>query len=158
MSPPGLSEALSGELSAFGIRVLIAEPGGMRTSLLNPRTLQVPNLPDAYKGTMADFVMQAVLSSHGKQMLDPRKTAEAIVKEVLEPSSKTPPLRMPLGEESLKGMKSRAQEFSETASASSAAQVGESVETSTLVKVTSFCLSDTRSGSVGFGQIWYRSR
>ena len=117
MSPPGLSEALSGELSAFGIRVLIAEPGGMRTSLLNPSTLQVPNLPDAYKGTMADFVMQAVLSSHGKQMLDPRKTAEAIVKEVLEPSSKTPLLRMPLGEESLKGMKSRAQEFSETASA-----------------------------------------
>lgn len=36
----GLSGALAGELSAFGIRVLIVEPGDMRTSFLDPKTIE----------------------------------------------------------------------------------------------------------------------
>lgn len=113
----GLSEALSGELSAFGIRVLIAEPGGMRTDFFDPKNVKAAELPKAYEGTMADFVMQALLASHGKQGLDPRKTAEAIVTEVLQPSTNPPLLRLPLGKESLGWMKSRAQKLSETANA-----------------------------------------
>ncbi|KAG0646596.1 Oxidoreductase claN, partial [Hyphodiscus hymeniophilus] len=83
----GLSEALAVELLAIGIRVLIAEPGGMRTSFLDPDTIEAPLIPKAYKGTTADFVLSAILSMHGKQDLDPKKAAEAIVKEVLFPCS-----------------------------------------------------------------------
>jgi hypothetical protein len=97
--------------------MLIAEPGGMGTNFFNPNNVRVPEIPEAYRATMADFVLQALLASHGKQDLDPIKTAEAIVKEVLEPSADPPLLRMPLGKESLGGMKSRAQTLSETATA-----------------------------------------
>lgn len=89
----------------------------MRTDFFDPKNVKAAELPKAYEGTMADFVMQALLASHGKQGLDPRKTAEAIVTEVLQPSTNPPLLRLPLGKESLGWMKSRAQKLSETANA-----------------------------------------
>jgi hypothetical protein len=87
----------------------------MRTNLVNPETVAVPTIPKGYKGTMADYVLQALLASHGNQALDPRKTAQAIVKEVLHPSADPPLLRMPLGKESLEGMRGRARGLLETA-------------------------------------------
>ncbi|TVY51275.1 putative oxidoreductase YusZ [Lachnellula cervina] len=104
----GLSESLATELSAFGIRVLIVEPGGMRTSFVAPETITKPVLPDAYKGTMTDFVLSAILAMHGEQKLDPRKAAEAVVEEVLRPCGTPPVLRLPLGKESLEGMRGKA--------------------------------------------------
>jgi hypothetical protein len=102
------------ELSDFGIRVLIAEPGGMRTSFFDPANVHAAELPEAYKSTTADFVMQALLSMHGTQALDPQKTAEGIVTEVLEPSGF---LRMPFGGESCGLMKKRAAGLGESADA-----------------------------------------
>lgn len=52
----GLSEALVAEVS-FNIRVLIVEPGAIRTNLLDPRRLSMHEIPEAYKGTMADLVL-----------------------------------------------------------------------------------------------------
>lgn len=89
----------------------------MRTQLFNPETTHVPIIPEAYKGTMADYVLQGLLASHGNQALDPKRTAEAIVKEVLHPSADPPLLRMPLGKESLEGMKARARGLLDTAEA-----------------------------------------
>lgn len=53
----GLSEALVAEVSPFNIRVLIVEPGAIRTNLLDPRRLSMHEIPEAYKGTMADLVL-----------------------------------------------------------------------------------------------------
>lgn len=115
----GVSEALREEVAEFGIRVLIAEPGGMRTAFIDPtKSQQSPARLGAYKGTMADYVIQEILSLHGNQSLDPRKVASAIVKEVLEPTlneEDKPMLRLPLGQESLAGMRARAKEFRLTA-------------------------------------------
>lgn len=111
----GVSETLQGEVVPFGIRVLIVEPGNMRTKFIDPSSRDMPEIPAAYKGTMADHVLAALVSTHGKQDLDPRKAAEAIVKEVSEPSAQPPLLRMPLGKESLEDMKARAADFARTA-------------------------------------------
>lgn len=89
----------------------------MRTDFMDPRNMKAPELPEAYKGTMADHVMQVLLSMHGKQGLDPKKTAEAIVKEVLEPCADPPLLRLPFGRESLASMKGRAKMLAENAGA-----------------------------------------
>jgi NAD(P)-dependent dehydrogenase (short-subunit alcohol dehydrogenase family) len=66
----GLSQALSSELASFGIRVLVVEPGEMRTSTLEPATpAPKPIIPEAYKNTAADYVLSAILQMDGKQDL-----------------------------------------------------------------------------------------
>lgn len=97
--------------------MLIVEPGGMRTSFVDPKTTGRPVLPEAYKGTPTDFILTAVLSMHGKQNLDPKRAAEAIVKEVLNPCSEPPLLRLPLGKESHEGMKKTAENLVRNADA-----------------------------------------
>ncbi|KAF2994044.1 hypothetical protein E8E13_000835 [Curvularia kusanoi] len=83
----GLSAALASELAPFGIRVLIAQPGGMRTAFAGPEKAGkylVP-LPEGYKGSPAEFVREFVESDQGKDT-DPEKAARAIVDEVLVPT------------------------------------------------------------------------
>ncbi|EOO03028.1 putative short chain oxidoreductase protein [Phaeoacremonium minimum UCRPA7] len=115
----GVSEALQKEVANFGIRVLLAEPGGMRTSLIDPAKPELfAAMPETYKDTMVDHTLKGLSMLHGNQSLDPKRVAAAIVKEVLDPTlSKDgkPMLRMPLGKESIGGMRSRADEFKETA-------------------------------------------
>ena len=89
----------------------------MRTSFLDSKTIERPVIPEAYKGTAADFVLTAILSMDGKQNLDPKKSAEAIVKEVLNPCLKPPILRLPLGKESYEGMKKTAEKLARNADA-----------------------------------------
>ena len=111
----GLSESLAPELGSFNIRTLIVEPGGMRTSFM--ANIEFPTLPDAYKGTVAEYVMNAFASGEGFNQ-DPERTAEVIVEEVLKPSVDPPLLRMPLGKESLGKMKARGEEWKRVADAS----------------------------------------
>ncbi|EXJ83604.1 hypothetical protein A1O1_07227 [Capronia coronata CBS 617.96] len=110
----GLSEALVPEVASFNIRVLIAEPGGMRTPFFDPAKLAantVP-LPDTYKGSPADMFLQAITSGGYVPNLDTDKAARAIVKEVLTPTvvqgeagkPSVPILRLPLGGESFAAM------------------------------------------------------
>ena len=110
----GLSESLYGELSPFGIRVLIPVPGGMATEFYNPANVRVPEIPATYKGTMADFVLQAIMSPSTKT-LDTDKAAKAIVDEIINPISDPPVLRLPLGKESLESMKAKSRELDKTA-------------------------------------------
>ncbi|OAP61701.1 hypothetical protein AYL99_03904 [Fonsecaea erecta] len=107
----GISEALAIELSPFNIRVLIAEPGAMKTGFYDPSKLKMPPLADAYRGTVTEYVLQAVAGMHDGAPQDPKKTAEAIVKEVLEPLSDPMILRLPLGKESLEGLRKKAEQY-----------------------------------------------
>lgn len=107
----GLSEALAPEVATFNIRVLIVEPGAMRTQFFDPTKLAGNGapIPDTYKGTPAHQFLQAITSGGFLPNLDPDKTAHAIIKEVLTPTQlqdergKTigPILRLQLGNDTV---------------------------------------------------------
>lgn len=75
-----LTEALKSEVAPFGITVLLVQPGDMRTSFKEnaPRM----ELPEAYKGTMAEVVLDHLLSMQGKETIDPQRVAKRIVEVV----------------------------------------------------------------------------
>ena len=78
----GISEGLHGELAPFGIRVLLIEPGGMRTDFLDSKNVIEAPRSEPYKGGIVDHVLSAVLSTAGQQMLDPERSAKRIVEAV----------------------------------------------------------------------------
>jgi NAD(P)-dependent dehydrogenase (short-subunit alcohol dehydrogenase family) len=89
----GLSESLSKEVSPFGIKVLIVEPGPFRTDWAG-RSLKTPKHPiDAYAET-AIARRQQTQGYSGSQPGDPVRGVEAIIAAVEQPN---PPLRLPLG-------------------------------------------------------------
>jgi NAD(P)-dependent dehydrogenase (short-subunit alcohol dehydrogenase family) len=92
-----VSEALVGELADFGIKVTIVEPGAFRTAF-NAGGLDVAKnrQPDIYPTT--DQFLNWLKENDGKQPGDPRKAALAIIKVA---ESDNPPLRLPLGEDSI---------------------------------------------------------
>jgi NAD(P)-dependent dehydrogenase (short-subunit alcohol dehydrogenase family) len=111
----GLSESLATELSSFNVRVLTILPGDMKTAFYDPKKLKIPTIPDAYKGTAVDYAYQMFRSLDQTAAQDPGKTAEAIVNEVLKPSSDPPVSKMPLGKVSIGGARKRAEEYVKTA-------------------------------------------
>ncbi|MGW0991950.1 oxidoreductase [Streptomyces sp. NPDC002523] len=90
----GLSEALADEVAEYNIKVLIVEPGGFRTSLMDP----------ARAGASADTGLYAkvgetrgfVEGGDGTQPGDPVKAA-AVILAALE--AERTPLRLPLGDD-----------------------------------------------------------
>ncbi len=97
----GLSEALAKEVTPFGIKVLIVEPGPFRTDWAG-RSLKMPKEPiEAYAET-AVARRNAIHDYSGTQPGDPVRAAEAIIATV---ESANPPLRLPLGSIALEGMK-----------------------------------------------------
>ncbi|KAI1393385.1 putative short chain oxidoreductase/dehydrogenase [Hypoxylon trugodes] len=110
----GISESLQGEVAAFGIRVLVIEPGMMDTDFIDPAgtSILVP-LTDLYKGT-------GVESSHtflfAPGFLDtasrPAKVADRIVEAVDGTgafANRKLSLMIPLGRECGWGMAKRAE-------------------------------------------------
>jgi len=92
----GLSEALATELSSFGIKVLIVEPGAFRTELVGAASKQMPEM-DAYKETVG-ATRKFAREMHGTQEGDPAKAAAAIDKALY--AGKTP-LRLQLGADAI---------------------------------------------------------
>jgi NAD(P)-dependent dehydrogenase (short-subunit alcohol dehydrogenase family) len=94
----GLSESLAGELAAFGIKVMLVEPGGFRTDFQG-RSITMPAkvLPE-YAGTPAANARAMSAQYHGHQPGDPAKAAKAIVEAV---DSDATPLRLVLGADAL---------------------------------------------------------
>lgn len=83
------------EAAPFGIKVTIAEPGGIRTNF-NEKGVVKPEhlLPAEYPSTA---IFNDYLSNgHGKQFSDPKKIAILLI-EITE--SENPPLHLPLGED-----------------------------------------------------------
>lgn len=93
----GLSEALSKEVGALGIKVTVVEPGPFRTDWAG-RSLQSAARIDAYAKTVHERLDQVAQDS-GHQPGDPVRAAEAIVTAV---GSDTPPLNLVLGAPGLK--------------------------------------------------------
>lgn len=58
-------------------------PGDMRPSFISPANVATGliRLSEAYRGTMAEHISQAVIAMHGKQPIDPRQAAEQMVED-----------------------------------------------------------------------------
>jgi NAD(P)-dependent dehydrogenase (short-subunit alcohol dehydrogenase family) len=87
----GLSEALADETSAFGIKVLIVEPGAFRTGLFSANSESTAS--DVYAGSVGK-TRAMIEAGHGTQPGDPAKAAVAIRKAL---NADQTPLRLPLG-------------------------------------------------------------
>ena len=93
----GASEALAGEVAAFGIRVTIVEPGPFRTDFAG-RSMQPSTPMAAYAGTPARATRDHFRDQDGVQPNDPAKGAASIIATVRAPAA---PLRLPLGKEAV---------------------------------------------------------
>jgi NAD(P)-dependent dehydrogenase (short-subunit alcohol dehydrogenase family) len=90
----GLSEALAQEVKPFGINVTMIEPGYVRTNFLNSTSLIAAANPiDSYIN-IRDGVNAHQNDIPGKQLGDPKKVADLIIKVAQTPE---PPLRLLTG-------------------------------------------------------------
>ncbi|MFI1172559.1 oxidoreductase [Streptomyces melanogenes] len=88
-----LSEALADEVTPFGIKVLIVEPGAFRTNLFGKGAAYFSEENPAYAEKVG-ATRQMVQGSNGDQPGDPAKAAAAIR---LALAAENPPLRLALG-------------------------------------------------------------
>jgi NAD(P)-dependent dehydrogenase (short-subunit alcohol dehydrogenase family) len=94
----GITESLHAELKPLGIHATVVEPGYFRTDFLDASSLVVaPDVIADYDETSGAVRRKAVQVNHN-QPGDPAKLAAAMVKLVDAP---TPPLRLPLGTDTL---------------------------------------------------------
>ncbi|TDV33996.1 NADP-dependent 3-hydroxy acid dehydrogenase YdfG [Paraburkholderia caballeronis] len=94
----GLTEALHAELAPLGIHATVIEPGYFRTEFLDASSLVVsPNVIADYAAT-SGATRERAAGLNRQQPGDPAKLAAALVTLV---DSNEPPLRLPLGNDTL---------------------------------------------------------
>ncbi|MFN3438268.1 MAG: oxidoreductase [Acidovorax sp.] len=94
----GITEALHAELAPLGIHATVVEPGYFRTEFLDTGSLAVsPQVLDDYAQS-AGAVREAARRINLNQPGDPVRLAQAVMQLVASP---TPPLRLPLGTDTL---------------------------------------------------------
>ncbi|MBP0590338.1 SDR family NAD(P)-dependent oxidoreductase [Paraburkholderia sp. LEh10] len=97
----GITEALHAELKPLGIHATVVEPGYFRTDFLDASSLVVgKEIIDDYDETSGKVRRFAVGMNHN-QPGDPEKLATAMVALA---DAQTPPLRLPLGTDTLKAI------------------------------------------------------
>jgi NAD(P)-dependent dehydrogenase (short-subunit alcohol dehydrogenase family) len=95
----GLSKALSQELAPLGIKVTAIAPGAFRTDFLSDHSIRRSQAgPDDYAAS-AGKVLVALDHMAGRQIGDPVRAAQSILKVV---DSDTPPLNLLLGTDALR--------------------------------------------------------
>ena len=97
----GLTEALRAELKPLGIHATVVEPGYFRTDFLDATSLVVAgNVIADYDETSGEVRRRATHMNHN-QPGNPEKLAAAMVELA---DAQTPPLRLPLGTDTLKAI------------------------------------------------------
>lgn len=99
----GMSEALSQEVASLGIKVTIVEPGPFRTNWAGGSSKDARNHIADYAKT-AQATAKTIHGYSGNQPGDPMKAAELIVFTINLPN---PPLRLPLGQLAIDGMRAK---------------------------------------------------
>ncbi|MGW2052065.1 oxidoreductase [Streptomyces sp. NPDC001858] len=104
----GFTETLHAELAPLGVHVTLVEPGFFRTDFLDPANLHTgPDAIDDYAPTVGAMREAAVGLNHA-QPGDPVKAARAIVEMAATPE---PPLRLPLGADTLQAFDAKLDTF-----------------------------------------------
>jgi NAD(P)-dependent dehydrogenase (short-subunit alcohol dehydrogenase family) len=100
----GLTEALHAELQPLGIHATVVEPGYFRTEFLEGSSLAVsPRVLDDYAPSSGQ-VREAAKRISLNQLGDPLRLAQAMLALV---ESATPPLRLPLGTDTLQAIRDK---------------------------------------------------
>ena len=99
----GLSEALAREVAAFGITVLIVEPGAFRTGFFGRSLHQAAAMP-AYEDTVG-ATRERAAGFDGKQPGDPARAAAAILTAL---DAEHRPLRLALGGDAIDALHAHA--------------------------------------------------
>jgi NAD(P)-dependent dehydrogenase (short-subunit alcohol dehydrogenase family) len=89
----GIAETLAAEVTPFGIKVLVVEPGAFRTNLFGPGAAVMSAEDPAYADTVGP-TRRFVEGGDGTQPGDPAKAAAAIRTAL---AAEQTPLRLPLG-------------------------------------------------------------
>lgn len=97
----GLTEALHAELKPLGIHATLVEPGYFRTDFLDASSLVVAREIMADYDATSGTVRRHAADMNHNQPGDPTKLAAAMIELVDAP---TPPLRLPLGTDTLKAI------------------------------------------------------
>ncbi|CAG7939710.1 unnamed protein product [Penicillium salamii] len=96
----GMSESLARELAPFNIRVLVVEPGSLRTNFWTAYVEPAAGMNEGYTGTPLEHVLNAFKSKKGKQPGDAVKCAQRVL-EVIDGTGmgagKGDLFRLPLG-------------------------------------------------------------
>jgi short-subunit dehydrogenase len=87
-----VSDAIAAEVSSFGVRVTVVEPGAFRTDF-GGRSLRLTDPLPAYQSVVGP-PREAFIAHHGTQRGNPTRAAQAIVDAALAPE---PPRRLALG-------------------------------------------------------------
>jgi NAD(P)-dependent dehydrogenase (short-subunit alcohol dehydrogenase family) len=93
----GFSGVLRQEVAPLGIKVTLAEPGGMRTDWAGS-SMEIPSFQDAYQPTVGALA-ERVRARNGKEPIDPAKAARALI-DIAE--QEKPPLHLLLGRDALR--------------------------------------------------------
>lgn len=102
----GMSEALAGEMAPFGVKVLIVEPGQMRTAFAGDALRHMPAL-EAYAETVGQ-TRSFTRSMDGTQTGDPFKVGHAI--DTALAAEKTP-LRLQVGSDAVDIVRGHAEQL-----------------------------------------------
>ncbi len=103
----GLSEALAQEVAPFGIKVIIVEPGALRTNFSGSNAIKLMPVMDAYQDIVGS--MRALVHDlHGTQDGDPAKAARALD---LALRTERPPLRLQVGADSIVAVRAHAEQL-----------------------------------------------
>ena len=94
----GITEALHAELAPLGIHATVVEPGYFRTEFLDTASLSVSPLVLEDYAESAGVVREVARRINLNQPGDPVRLAQAMMQLVASP---TPPLRLPLGSDTL---------------------------------------------------------
>ncbi|MGA7813892.1 oxidoreductase [Caballeronia sp.] len=97
----GLTEALRAELKPLGIYATVVEPGYFRTDFLDASSLKVAREVIADYDETSGNVRRIAASLNHSQPGNPEKLAKAMIELV---DASTPPLRLPLGTDTLKAI------------------------------------------------------
>jgi NAD(P)-dependent dehydrogenase (short-subunit alcohol dehydrogenase family) len=100
----GISEALAAEVAPLGIKVTVVEPGFFRTDFLDDTSLsRTAQQIEDYRETVGKTRAHAADVNHG-QRGDPAKLAKAFIALANAPK---PPLRLPLGSDTVERIQTK---------------------------------------------------
>jgi NAD(P)-dependent dehydrogenase (short-subunit alcohol dehydrogenase family) len=95
----GLSQSLAQEVAPLGIKVTLVEPGAFRTDFLSEHSIRMSGVAIPDYAPTAGAMVAGLENSAGKQIGDPSKAADAIIKAVKSPE---PPLHLVLGSDAFR--------------------------------------------------------